>query len=225
MPIDYYIVLGVNRGANLNKIKKAYREVAKQYHPDSRHASQSSEKFREITEAYETLSDTEKRRKYDHKLAQKEASPSSRHFRETPARRPSPVHDPIDSLFSRTDDFFDGFVPGFFEKQRFRPPEKDLFIEAILTPSEARHGGLFPMTVPVIELCPGCRGTGFSDIFLCPVCGGNRRVCGEREFSLSIPPNTRHGTRVALSLADIGLNNVNLHILIHIDPLMEDDAW
>ncbi|MQY57867.1 DnaJ domain-containing protein [bacterium] len=57
MPKDYYIVLGVGRDANLNKIKKAYRRVAKKYHPDIRRSQESAEKFHEIREAYETLGD------------------------------------------------------------------------------------------------------------------------------------------------------------------------
>ena len=57
MPKDYYIVLGVNRGANLNKIKKAYRTVIKKYHPDITPTQESTERFLEIKEAYENLSD------------------------------------------------------------------------------------------------------------------------------------------------------------------------
>ena len=51
---DYYIVLGVSRGADLKKIKKAYRTVVKKYHPDATHSHESGEKFREIREAYDT---------------------------------------------------------------------------------------------------------------------------------------------------------------------------
>jgi molecular chaperone DnaJ len=56
MAKDYYIVLGVSRGADTDKIKKAYRRVAKKYHPDVAHSKESPEKFREIREAYETVS-------------------------------------------------------------------------------------------------------------------------------------------------------------------------
>jgi DnaJ-class molecular chaperone len=60
MPKDYYIVLGVSRGADIEKIKKAYKRVAKQYHPDTATSKESTDKFREIREAYETLGDAER---------------------------------------------------------------------------------------------------------------------------------------------------------------------
>lgn len=71
MPKDYYIVLGVSRGTDIDKIKKAYRRVAKKYHPDIARSRESVEKFREIREAYETLGDEERRRRYDQELARR----------------------------------------------------------------------------------------------------------------------------------------------------------
>ena len=63
---DYYEILGVNRDADDNAIKKAYRKLAKKYHPDvNKGNTQAEEKFKEVTEAYEILSDPEKRKLYD----------------------------------------------------------------------------------------------------------------------------------------------------------------
>ncbi|HSC34102.1 MAG TPA: DnaJ domain-containing protein, partial [Thermodesulfobacteriota bacterium] len=62
---DYYEVLGVDRGASQQDIKKAYRKLAMQYHPDHNDASDAEEKFKELSEAYGVLSDAEKRSRYD----------------------------------------------------------------------------------------------------------------------------------------------------------------
>src|SRR5215470_16146849 len=62
---DYYAILGVSCGATVTEIKRAYRKLAKQYHPDVNNNPDAAERFREITEAYDTLTDPDRRRRYD----------------------------------------------------------------------------------------------------------------------------------------------------------------
>ena len=222
---DYYIVLGVNRGANLSKIKRAYRTVIKRYHPDITHTKESTAKFLEVKEAYETLSDEQKRIRYDEELAGKESELKISKQSKNLARTRN-LFDEIEGMFSSfTDDFFEGFMPGFFDSARARIIEKDLYFEAILSPKEAADGGLFPITVPVIEPCPRCSKTGLWEDFLCPVCSGYGRVKSKREFSLSIPPRVKDGTKIRLSMEDIGLRNVYINILVTVKLSIEEEPW
>jgi len=226
MPKDYYIVLGVSRGANLSKIKKAYRTVIKQHHPDVAHTKESTKRFLEIREAYETLSNEAKRRQYDEQLAEKNSDVRiSRVPAETINTRRTFFDKQEKWSSSFTDDFFEGFLPGFFDVDKGRVRSKDLYFEAILSPAEAVEGGLFPVTVPVVEPCPRCRRTGFWGDFFCPVCSGYGRVTSERQFSLSIPPHVKHGTQIELSMEDIGLRGVYLHVLVLIDPDLGEEEW
>jgi DnaJ-class molecular chaperone len=217
---DYYMVLGITRSADLNKIKKAYRKIVKNYHPDATQTA-NSEKFKEVTEAYQTLSDDAKRRRYDMELNQSRAPVMAAHPMEAAQRR-SPFIDDFYSMFSHVDDFFEGFLPGFFDRGRkIRTIEKDLYVEVILSPGEALTGGLLPVTVPVIEPCPQCHTTGLWNGFFCHTCNGKGTIQSQRRFSLSFPPHTAHGTEVRISLEDIGLRNTTLNITVSVDPTLD----
>ena len=225
MPRDYYIVLGVSRGADLKRIKKAYRTVVKKYHPDASHTQESAKKFREIREAYETLSNAVKREKYDQELERQGSEIRITRVPEAIERKRS-LFDDIERVFSSSaDDFFEGFLPGFFDSERGRISDKDLYYEAILSPEEAARGGLFPITVPVFVPCPRCKKSGFWEDFFCPLCMGYGRIKSERGFSLSIPPHVMDGTKVRISMQDIGLKEAYLNIVVRIDPRLEEEAW
>jgi molecular chaperone DnaJ len=219
---DYYLVLGIGKGANLDKIKKAYRTVVKRYHPDVTGNREAGKRFLEIKAAYETLSDETKRRQYDAQLENKGSSLRIRKVPEIIHERTSRVNR-MESLFSApVDDLLEGFLPGFFDMDKSRIDGKHLYFEAILSSREAATGGLYPLTIPVMEPCPRCCNSGFLDNFFCPACNGYGRVQSEREFYLSMPPNVKNGTEVKLPLDDIGLKNVCLNVVVYIDPELDD---
>jgi DnaJ-class molecular chaperone len=224
MTSDFYIVLGISRNADAKKIKQAYRKIVKQYHPDTAELARDPEKFREIQEAYETLGDEKKRRKYDTKLTKIEKPSSRSHMEINTSRRPS-VLDEMDPYYSFTDEFFEGFLPGFFIKNRFQSPVKDMYLEAILSPREAREGGMFPITIPIIKPCPQCQPPALWDRFFCPACNGYGKIQSYREFSLSIPPNINDGTEISISLEDTGLKYIRLYIHVVVDPHRADEEW
>jgi molecular chaperone DnaJ len=223
MPRDYYLVLGISRSADLNRIKKAYRTVAKQYHPDMTHSQATARQFQEVKEAYETLSDEDRRERYDRELAGRDPHMGREVEREDFWRRKPGFGVDEGGSAGPVDEFFSGFVPGMLDQGG--GAVKDLYCEVVLSPTEAAQGGLFPLRVPVTRTCPGCHGGGYGDVLFCSRCHGTGIIEDSREFSVSIPPNVAHGTQVRLSLEDIGLNDASIHILVVIDPGLDAPIW
>ena len=82
MKEDYYLILGVSRGADKNQIKQAYRNMVKKYHPDSGCTQINATKFREVQKAYETLGDIGRRSIYDRQLDAAQSQPPDERIRE-----------------------------------------------------------------------------------------------------------------------------------------------
>lgn len=216
MKKDYYIVLGVSKGATKDRIKQAYREMAKKYHPDSGGTEIDETKFKEVQKAYETLGDTNRRAVYDAKLDRRiQPFPSSRI--ENRIKTHTFFSDDLFSKRSFVDEFFDGLLVGNYASGYQGRIDKELAIEMILDPSEAQHGGLFPLSVPVVGPCVNCDRSGFQFPFICTNCMGRGYIRTEKSFSISIPPNTTDGTEVILPLDDIGLHGVSLYVFIRIE--------
>lgn len=107
--MNYYQILGLQRDVSQEEIKKAYRRIAKQYHPDSNPGNREAEKkFKEASEAYEVLSNEEKRENYDHKLTKEwnKPKPTKTAENKTTVKQPFP-------FFSTEESFehFFGFCP------------------------------------------------------------------------------------------------------------------
>jgi len=223
MTQNYYIILGVDRGANLNQIKHAYRRIAKQLHPDrSARQPADAEGFLEVKQAYDTLADADRRRRYDDELDRQE--PSRRMIRvPQTVRSRERFYRAFEQRESLVDEFFEGWLPGLYSRPRRRGFEKDIFLEVILSVNESREGGLFPIHFPVLEPCPRCDRAGRLNALICPVCAGRGCIRTEHEFSLSIPPHTSDGTAVSLPLEDIGLVGANLHVQVRVDSRLHDE--
>lgn len=169
---DYYAILGVSRDADQEQIKKAYRRLARRYHPDVTGGDRESEvRFKEINEAYEVLGDPDKRHRYD--LFGEEglaASPFDRGF---------------DGFAGPFGDIFNLFFGGGQGRARASSPRRgsDLLAVVELELEEAYSGKKREIQVPRHESCPQCGGSGLEKGYghdLCPDCGGEGRFTRTR---------------------------------------------
>jgi molecular chaperone DnaJ len=222
---DYYLVLGVSRAENLRGIQEAFRELAKIYHPD-RAGPAGTRQFQDIQEAYETLSDPEKRRLYHHQLEQAEIRVHSRPepIFSRPRSRPEPLIPEIMSVLRDFETIRPSFEPLFerfirnFTREGVPKGERleDLNIEVILSPEEAATGVTVPVGVPVFATCPQCGGSGRDWLFPCLECNGQGMLEEEETVRIDIPPLVRDRTIIEVPIHGLGIHNfyIRLHLRI-----------
>lgn len=240
---DYYLILGVSRTETTRGIQKAFRELAKQYHPD-RVGPEGTAAFQEIVEAYEVLSDPARRRKYNELLLQAESRqpapepisvryrPQAEPLTSKPLRRYESgwrepwIGDPL-SLFQ---DFwtitpsFDALWERMLRNFTGRGVPKSehaeaLNVQVVLSPEEARHGGVIRLGVPVFTPCTNCAGSGYEWEFICRICAGQGMIEREAMVPVRIPPGVFPGTILEIPLSEWGI--YNLYLRVHI----EVTAW
>lgn len=176
---DLYEVLGVSRGAGPDEIKKAYRRLARQLHPDANPGdTTAADRFKEVAQAYEVLSDPEKRQRYDA-------------YGEAGIGGAAGGGDPFSGFGDIFEAFFGGGSPfggGGGRTQRTGPPRgTDLEVIADLDFETAVFGGEHAVTVRTAEPCPDCEATGAApgtSPTTCPDCGGTGQVRRVRQSIL-----------------------------------------
>ena len=227
MPVqykDYYEILGVQRNASEDEVKKAFRKLARQFHPDvAKNKKQAEEKFKEINEAYEVLSDPAKRKKYD------ELGPnwnSGAGFRPPPgwggaggrgggASRRGSRGEEFDFQFGGTgfSDFFEqvfgsrgGASSGGFGRRGGVDPEdlgaergRDIEGDLMVTLEEALRGSVRSVSVKHGVACETCGGSGNRAGRSCGVCGGAGQVYKTDTWQVKIPAGVAEGQRLRLS--------------------------
>ncbi|MGC8765667.1 MAG: molecular chaperone DnaJ [Brevinematia bacterium] len=200
---DYYEILGVSRGASDEEIKKAYRKLAMKYHPDRNQGDkQAEEKFKEINEAYEVLSDPEKRRIYDQFGHQ---AFSQGGFGHTTTGFDFDINDIFDE--SPFEDIFSSFFGGSFTRREKRRDRKvrgsDIRADISINLSELVSEKNLTIKVRRSEPCSTCRGTGSrnaSTPSTCPNCGGRGQVrTTQGLFTITTTCPRCHGTGTIIS--------------------------
>jgi molecular chaperone DnaJ len=182
---DYYEILGVPRNATQEEIKKAYRKLARKYHPDICKKPECEEKFKEINEAYQVLSDPEKRKLYDmygHAAFETQAPAGEGGFNETFGR-----HINLEELFREVfsgnifDRIFEEAVFGGRKRggrRRYKTPQRgeDIYHTVVLSLEDAYRGTVINIPVDRKVRCPKCGGKGSVGEKACPRCGGSGRL-------------------------------------------------
>ena len=201
---DFYAVLGVSASATADEIKKQYRRMAKQYHPDTNKGeARSAERFKEISEAYNVLGDADKRKQYDEMRRLGAFDPFTARSRSAGARQGGAGSARGTGAGPRVEDFDVGGLGGlgdlfssmFGAGRQARPsgPEKGQSVETTLeVPFKvAVTGGKVPIELEVNEECGTCGGSGAAKgarLQTCPECSGRGTISfGQGGFAVNRP--------------------------------------
>ena len=238
---DYYKILGVQKSTSADDIKKAYRKLARKYHPDVNPGDKSAEaRFKEINEAYEVLSDPEKRQKYDTLGPNWQDQFGFRTGPMSPRPRPTPntsgdwtgtsddptgFSDFFDALFGR------GRSAGTATRQRTTPqtrPGDNIEQPVEVTLTEAYTGTTRVYNVQLPEPCSSCVGTGrVAPGRVCPVCNGTGAVERSKRLEVRIPAGVETGSRVRVAGEGqpglLGGPRGDLYLIVNVksDPMFE----
>jgi DnaJ-class molecular chaperone len=217
---DYYKILGVAKMASAEDIKKAFRKLARKYHPDVNPGDKAAEaKFKEINEAYEVLSDPDKRHKYDtlgpnwqeqFGFGAGTPQPRTRTYTSPPTgagvggrsstggtgydfEDPTGFSDFFETLFGRR-----GAGSSSTSTARGRTPLRGADIEqpVEITLREAYTGASRAYNIEAPEPCATCGGTGRIGTRVCGVCGGTGTILRAHRVEVKIPAGADTGTRV-----------------------------
>ncbi len=218
---DYYKVLGVERTASQDDIKKAFRKLARKHHPDVNPGNKEAEKrFKEINEAYEVLSDPDKRQKYD-TLGPNWQEQFGFQGNPTPRTRtytgggaggrggtpfdfdtdPTGFSDFFETLFGnmRTSSGTGTSTRSRTQNDLRRRAGDNLEQPVEISLKEAYEGAKRVFTVQVPSECPTCRGTGEVRGGICPTCQGQGQVMNTERIEVAIPKGADNGTRVRVA--------------------------
>ena len=203
--IDYYETLGIPNTAKKDDIKAAYRKAAKKHHPDLHPASEkvsAEAKFKKISEAYEVLSDQEKRGKYDQlvedrrngKQWQPQPGMSEKNNYNWNEENSTDFSDFFESIFGRAK--AGGFTGGFGQRQSTRGQNLESEIE--LTLKEAYFGAQKSFQFSMKGICPSCYGTGAVNQRICPSCSGTGHKTTNKTMDVKIPAGLKDESKIRL---------------------------
>ncbi|HRI38212.1 MAG TPA: DnaJ C-terminal domain-containing protein [Nitrospira sp.] len=212
-PQDYYQTLGVSRTASAEEIKKAFRRLARQYHPDLHSGAKKAEmekKFKELNEAQEVLTDPEKRKKYDQYGSEWDQAQAFEKARQQAwnrgANSPWDLDQDPNSRGGSGEHFSDFFESLFGNRKQGTGGRsasgragQDLETEVQLTLREVLIGVVKRVNLREPQACSTCHGHGMVRGRPCGTCQGTGRVTEHKTIEVRIPAGVQDGTRVRVA--------------------------
>jgi len=187
---DYYDVLGVSHDAGADEIKRAYRQLARRYHPDISGDDRGAA-FIELARAYDVLRDPLSRRQYDRSLGA---------FAYRTDVASEWLADEVAIDFPSVASVLDRMRAAFFGAA----PAASLSAQLILSAREAFEGATVPLDVPLRRTCPRCGGRGETWTEWCDTCRGLGEVSSSHSLLVQVPARVREGARFRFSITAPG---------------------
>ncbi len=243
---DYYKILGVEKNASIDDIKKAFRKLARKYHPDMNPGDKKAEaKFKEINEAYEVLSDPAKRQKYDTlgpNWQEQFTAPNPGYSWNRPTGQgggatTGPNGGSAGTSggnfdFTFNDNGFSDFFESLFGRNKNnnqtlrKRPGDNIEQNVEISLREAYEGTKRTFTVQSPNECPICHGSGEFKGQTCSACSGQGNVFDTKKIEVAIPPGADNGTRVRVAGEGQpgfgGGTRGDLYLIISLKP---DSVW
>ncbi len=226
---DYYQTLGIDRKANEKEIKAAYRKLARKWHPDlhsGKEKQAAEEEFKKINEAYEVLSDPEKRAKYDQLGSNWR---NGEDFGTPPDMEGFRFYSNSEAGMGDFSEFFEtlfggaGFGRAKGTANRTGPIKgQNIETELQISLEEAYHGAEKSLQFTTRDLCPVCGGSGHNRNSFCGRCNGIGEVQAIKSLSVKIPAGVHEGSRIRLkgqgAESGYGGPKGDLYMIIRLKP-------
>lgn len=209
---NLYAILEIPSSASNAAIKSAYRKLARKYHPDlNGNDAACIRKFKEISEAYEILSDENKKKNYDilkgfyQQNSKSKFNEANKAYKDTEEKHEE--HKENDIFSTVFNDILEGFKRTTssakkepFKTKQVQPEEgSDVYSDVTITLQEAIAGTTKTLNIIHTENCPNCEGRPFLNGNKCPLCGGLGEHSIHKKLNVKIPANVKHGSKIRIA--------------------------